>query len=116
MANGPVNVGNVVLDTTVLDKITAEMKPEARKIVNKYGLVITDAAARMAPVDTAALRNSLLSESRMTDDLTFTVSDGVEYGIFQELGTSKMAAQPFLVPAIEAWRERFLNAFGELFK
>jgi HK97 gp10 family phage protein len=40
----------------------------------------------------------------------------VEYGIFQELGTSKMPAQPFLIPALEAWRNRFLDAFRELFR
>jgi HK97 gp10 family phage protein len=112
----PQNVGNVTLDTSVLDHITAQMEPEARKVVNKYGLIIASQAAQNAPVDTAALRNSLLSESGMTDDLTYTVRDGVTYGIFQELGTSKMAAQPFLVPALETWRDKFLKAFEGLFK
>jgi HK97 gp10 family phage protein len=40
----------------------------------------------------------------------------VEYGVYQEFGTSKMAAQPFLVPAIEAWAEKFYKAFEGLFK
>jgi HK97 gp10 family phage protein len=105
-----------VLDTSVLDRITAELKPKARRIVNTYGIAIAGEAAARAPVDTAALKNTLLSESGMTGDLTYTVQDGVEYGVYQEFGTSVMYAQPFLVPAIEAWRERFLNAFGELFK
>jgi HK97 gp10 family phage protein len=105
-----------VLDTSVLDRITAEMKPKAMMLVNKYGMAITGEAASNAPLDTGALRNSILSESAMSDELTFTVSDGVEYGVYQEFGTSKMAAQPFMIPAIEAWKERFLNAFSELFK
>lgn len=29
------------------------------------------------------------------------IADGVNYGLFAEMGTSKMAAQPFLVPAFE---------------
>lgn len=33
---------------------------------------------------------------------TFVITDGVEYGIFTEFGTSRMAAQPALVPAIES--------------
>ena len=109
-------VGSVKIDTRVLDKITAEMKPTASKLVERYGWAITSEAKKNAPVDTAALRNSILSESMMTGDLSFTVQDGVNYGIFQELGTSKMAAQPFLLPAVEVWRQKFLDAFAELFK
>lgn len=125
MAGRPAFVGEVVyLDTSVLDKITAEMQPKASAIVNKYGLAITSEAARRAPVASmessgyvgGALRNSILSESHMEGDMTFVVSDGVEYGIWVNYGTSRMAAQPFLEPAIESWREKFLNAFQGLFK
>ena len=117
MAGRPAFVGEVIyLDTALLDKITTEMRPKASAIVNKYGLAITSEAARRAPVDTSALRNSILSESHMEGDMTFVVSDGVEYGVWQEFGTGRMAAQPFLVPAVESWRDKFLNAFSELFK
>ena len=109
-------VDSVKLDTRVLDKITAEMQPKASRIVNKYGLAITGEAAENAPLDIGALRSSITAESMMTGDLSFTVQDGVNYGIFQELGTSKMAAQPFLLPAVEVWRQKFLDAFAELFK
>jgi HK97 gp10 family phage protein len=110
------NVGGIKLDTSVLDRITAQMRPNAAKIVETYGMAITGEAASNAPVDTGALRNSITSESQMTDELTFTVQDGVEYGQFVELGTSKMAAQPFLIPALEHWAQRFEQAFAELFK
>ena len=110
------SVGGIVLDTAVLDRITAEMKPKAAKIVETYGLAVTGTAAQNAPVDTGALRNSITSESQMTGEMTFTVQDGVEYGQFVELGTSRMAAQPFLIPALEAWSQRFTDAFAELFK
>jgi HK97 gp10 family phage protein len=92
------------------------LRPKASKIVNTYGLAITGETAQNAPVDTGALKASIVSESHMEGDLTFIVQDGVTYGVFQELGTSKMAAQPFLVPAVEHWTDKFLNAFGELFK
>ena len=105
-----------VLDTKVLDRITANLRPGARKIVNAYGLAIAGDAAMMAPVDTGALKNSIPSESGMTDDLTYTVSDGVEYGVYQEFGTSRMGAQPFMIPAIEKWKDIFLDAFASLFK
>jgi HK97 gp10 family phage protein len=105
-----------VLDTAVLDRITAEMKPKARAIVEKYGWNIASQSAQNAPVDTGALHDSILSESKMTGEMTFTVSDGVEYGVYQEFGTSKMGAWPFMRPAIEKWAARFQAAFSELFK
>lgn len=110
--------GVVYLDTALLDKITAEMQPKAAAVVNKYGLAMAREASTVHPwkVDTSALSNSILSESKMTGDMQFTISDGVEYGIFLEFGTSKMPAYPFFVQAVETWTARFLKAFEDLFK
>lgn len=107
---------SVNLDTSELDALIANTRPQASRIVESHGWKIAGDAAQLAPVDTSALRNSLLSESGMENDLTFIVQDGVEYGVFQELGTSKMAAQPFVVPAVEKDEQAFLDAFKELFK
>ena len=41
------------------------------------------------------------------------VADGVNYGIYQEMGTVKMAARPCAVPAIEAVRGGFAQAFAQ---
>lgn len=42
---------------------------------------------------------------------TRIVADGVEYGLYQEMGTSRMAAHPFMRPAVEAVRGGFVRAF-----
>lgn len=107
-----------VLDTRILDKITAELKPKARNIVEKYGWTVASHAASVHPwkLQTGTLTGSVLSESKMTGDLTFTIVGGTEYAIFLEFGTSKMAAYPFFIPAIEYWKDKFLSAFSELFK
>ena len=39
------------------------------------------------------------------------VADGVEYGLYQEMGTHRMAAHPFMRPAVEAVRAGFTKAF-----
>ena len=39
------------------------------------------------------------------------IADGVNYGIYQEFGTSKMGAQPFMSPAVEAVRPGWEAAF-----
>jgi HK97 gp10 family phage protein len=112
----PVKVSGVYVDTEILDRITEDIRPNAAEVVNTYGLLIASDAAKSAPVDTSALRNSILSESAMSEEMTYTVQDGVEYGVFQEFGTSKMAAQPFMIPAVEKWSSKFLKAFEGLFK
>jgi len=43
--------------------------------------------------------------------VTAIVADGVEYGIYQEFGTVKMGAQPFMSPAVEAVRPGWDAAF-----
>jgi HK97 gp10 family phage protein len=107
----------VKLDTRKLDRLIKENRPGVARTVEKYGWAIAGEAATNAPIDTGALRNSITSESNMdADALTFTVQDGVTYGIFQELGTSRMAAQPFLVPAVLHWEQRFLAAFKTLYE
>lgn len=41
------------------------------------------------------------------------IADGTDYGIFVELSTSKMAAQPFLVPAFEKQTQGLGRALGQ---
>ncbi len=110
------SVGGVRIETAILDKMTAEAKPKAIRIVKQYGSIITTDAIKRAPVDTGNLINTISSNSKMIEEMIFRVQDATEYGIFQELGTSKMSARPFMFPALEAYRQRFINAFSELFK
>ena len=81
---------SMILDTTVLDRITAECKPKAHNIVFRYGQLVASTAAQECPKDTTALEQSILAQSKMIEYMTFLVSDGVEYGIYQEFGTSKI--------------------------
>lgn len=46
-------------------------------------------------------------EIQAQDDTIYVVGSSVEYAIYQELGTSKMSAQPYLRPAAEAVSARF---------
>ena len=89
----------VRLDTAKLDRIIATFPKEAERVVKSGALFVEGFAANDAPVDTGALRNSIRAARR--DDLLWWVSDGVDYGIYQELGTSRMSAHPFMVPAVE---------------
>ena len=59
-------------------------------------------------VDDTKLRELIANTGK---EVQFIVADGVHYGIYQEFGTSKMAAHPFMSPAIEAIRPSFIAAF-----
>lgn len=60
-------------------------------------------AQNIAPVDTGELRAGIDYEVRETGTgWTMVLFNPVEHAIFQELGTSKMPAQPSLRPAADA--------------
>jgi len=42
------------------------------------------------------------------------VADGVHYGIYQEMGTERMPAHPFMRPAVESVRASFVQAWRDV--
>lgn len=67
--------------------------------VEKAAFDIESRAKGLAPVDTGTLRSAIFANG---DGLEWRVDSPVHYSIYQEFGTHKMAAHPFLVPAAEA--------------
>lgn len=104
---------SVTVDTAPLDAMVAAAPGRAKQYVMRGALMVEGDAKQLAPVDTGALRNSIHSEEG--DGLTAIVADGVEYGIYQELGTYKMAAQPFMVPSLEQNAGAIADSFRGLF-
>lgn len=95
--------------TSLLTKLGA-MPPgfedATRLEVKRSALNVQSGARRRAPVDTGRLRNSITHE--LTEGgLNATVGTNVEYAPFQEFGTRRNAARPFLFPALEQERPRF---------
>lgn len=104
----------MTLDTRVLDSIIRNMPNRASEIVRTAAHEVESRSKQRAPVDTGALKNSLQAEEM--DAYLWQVHDGVEYGIYQEFGTSRMAAHPFLVPAVESIRQWYKDQWKELFR
>ena len=67
---------------------------KAVKLIAKQG---ASNVADLAPVDTGRLKGSITGRS---DADTAYIGTNVYYGIYQEYGTYKMAAHPFLKPGI----------------
>lgn len=107
------SVGGVKLDTSVLDAIARDLDTNTDNVLKSIAFQVEAQAKPLAPVDTGALVNSINTENKEKN--LYWVSDGVEYGIFQELGTHKMAAHPFMVPATEQVGRYIDDRWGVLF-
>lgn len=133
--------GRVTLDTRKLDRIAATLEQKAEAVVQKTAFDIQADAAGRAPVDTGALRNSIYTVTSRSNGLSAAASaatsayqakhkrapelvelprpgpaeawvgPSVEYGLHVELTN-----RPFLIPAVEAARGRFVKALETLFR
>lgn len=76
------------------------LNPTIQLFLDKCAKNVEEDAKSRAPVDTGALRDSIVAEKDEITEFKYIIHDGVEYGVFQELGTSKIKAQPFLRPSL----------------
>ncbi|GIK73808.1 MAG: hypothetical protein BroJett021_27960 [Chloroflexota bacterium] len=92
-----------------IDEVLRQLDGLTSRAALRQGLaaaafLVERAAKVKAPVDTGFLRNSIQTVS--VTDREAVVAVGAEYGIYQEMGTRFMRAQPFMRPALENNRER----------
>ena len=76
------------------------------RALERIGLQAEGYAKDLCPVDTGNLRNSITHTS---DGNAAYIGTNVTYGKYVELGTVKMAAQPFLRPAAADHGETYRN-------
>ena len=73
------------------------------EVLTTIGIQIQNSAKYYAPVDTGLLRKSITYRLGATADTQYVeIGTANEYAPFQEFGTSKMQAQPFLTPAFNS--------------
>jgi Bacteriophage HK97-gp10, putative tail-component len=117
--------------------IASRIRPACKRVVRETAKDIQDMAVINAPVDTGWLVSSiyvattsgvkysgakftgtgyqLLSKEMFPpempdDELTAIVGVGATYGIYVEMGTRFMGAQPYFYPAVEWARANFMRA------
>jgi HK97 gp10 family phage protein len=121
------------------DKLREKLKAARTQIVTRTAFDIQARAQLAAAVDTGFMRSSvyvataksssygarLVSDpskqgdllppvARPMTDTEAIVAVGAAYAIYVEYGTSRMAAQPFLIPAAEAVRPVFTAAMAAI--
>lgn len=97
-------------------KITNDIVAQAESIVAKAAMdIVAGTQANIAGhglIDTGALFNSVKAER--IGRMRWRVIVGAEYGIYHEFGTRSLPARPFLGPAADLVRPRFLSAMRSL--
>ncbi|KQN99696.1 hypothetical protein ASF21_12880 [Arthrobacter sp. Leaf234] len=92
-------------------RAAAQAAPRARLVVAKTARDIEADAKQLAPVDTGNLQGSIGSD---INGLEATIGPTASYGIYLELGTTRMAAQPFMGPAADRRQGPFGDAMARL--
>lgn len=89
-----------------LGAVSVAAESEVSAAVRKTAADIKAGAQSRAPVDTGNLRSNI--RTRSTGKFSAEVVANAPYSVYVEFGTSKMGAQPFMVPAAEAQRAAFM--------
>jgi len=114
---GDFDIGDVAAMKAKLSLLRASLPDAEEAKMKRIVLQIERDAKSIAPVDTGNLRASIESRVIRNNDgkITGVVGSNVKYAPFQEFGTSKMGAQPYLRPAVEKNRETVRELLGEGF-
>lgn len=83
--------------------IMARVRAALQTGVRAGALVIENAAKEYCPVDTGTLRRSIHTEIEYpsVNKVTAFIGPDAPYGIYVEYGTRRMAAQPYMRPAVD---------------
>lgn len=83
-------------------KVLEAFQAAIGRSLERMGQTAEDHAKEYAPVDTGHLKKSIHHAVAEDENAAYvgTNDDEVDYAVFQELGTVKIPAHPFLKPAV----------------
>lgn len=81
------------------DEVMEALHRAEARILEMWGINAQGNATEYAPYDTGNLRSSIGYKTDIPNNTTYIGTD-VEYAPYQEFGTYKMEAHPFLKPAL----------------
>ena len=91
------------------DKVISNVKNSLPVAILKACVIVQGAAKPLTPLKTGNLRGSITYSISGNEG---RVGTNVEYAPYVEMGTSKMAAQPYLRPAADNNRARVAKELG----
>lgn len=96
------------VDYNNVPKVTATLRSNTASKTLAVVKKIQSTAKVLAPVETGALRDSIVIEK--VSEYKYTVYPLVEYALFQELGTIHNPPHPFMQPAAAQHREEYFES------
>lgn len=75
-----------------------QVEPRAEAVIARTGFQVVATGQVLAPFEFGTLRASVGVD---IDGLAFEAGPTVDYGLYQELGTSDMSANPFMGPSFD---------------
>lgn len=93
-----------------LRRVASNLEPMRDRRVQRVAKGAADTARSVAPVLTGALKRDIRVVRR--DDGSVAVETDEFYARFQEYGTTKMAPNPFIGPAVDKWGPRLVDELG----
>lgn len=104
----------------VLPQLINTLEPELVNVVTGTALSIEGLTKKNIVdkniIDTGNMLNSVNADQVEDGGLTRFVGPHTDYAIYNEMGTYKMAARPFLQPAVEQARPVFLRNLQRVLK
>lgn len=91
---------------------SATIRSQASKLLRSAAFGVERSAKQAAPFKTGNLKNSIGTD--FSGDLSATIGPSADYGIYLELGTSKMSPRPYLGPAFDQHAPRLVEALKEI--
>lgn len=95
-----------------LPRLPATLRREAERAIKRNAQECAAVAKSLAPVDTGKLRDSI--DAKTDGPLAWVVGPHTDYAAYVEYGTSKAPSQPFLTPATERQRPRFIGDMEQI--
>lgn len=102
------------------DKLSDALKHAQRMVdvkacVSKHGADLNKVMVEKAPVKTGFLRRSI-KLSKSDDGMSVTVEPTAEYAPYLEYGTRFMRERPFVKPALEKVKPKFIRDVKKIMK
>ncbi len=100
---------SVSIDTTKLNELIAQVPGNRDQVVRATAFHVLGIAVEKAPRRTGFLKSTGNVNAEYASSGFVNVEFTAEYAAYVELGTSRMAAQPYLKPAVEAEQQLFIE-------